>query len=439
MRVSRPMPLNRWGWGKGHATTYTLHAHMRTFWLIYCGFKHQLNNKIMIDDNTIRRINDAVNILDVISDFKPDISKAGVNYQCLCPFHNDRHKGSFTISPKKNMCYCFSCEKGGDAVYYLMEGQGMSYPDALRYLGQKYGIEVEGSEKFKKVPKAKPRDYQIQVDNLPVFTLPLSMYERSTKHLSDDVLVRWLYEHKWDAVQHERIDKVLRAYRVGTMTTDHNEQFTIFWYSDETGNLCTGKMIRYKYNGHRMKKGNGITYVSDWIHAWLYRSPVSTYYDRDRVDWKRTYFGMHLVDRCPNATINIVESEKTALIMSIAYGDAAHTLWLACGSKTNLTRDKLLPLIERHRYIVLYPDRDAVEAWRDTAQSIGYGRMTVNSDPVLKWWREGDGPKADIADVVLRMIDGSPDWQPKSIGDIINKNPNIRKLIDRLDLKPIDP
>lgn len=393
----------------------------------------------MIDDRTIERINAAVNIVDVIRDFEPHIQKSGVSYKCLCPFHNDRHVGSFTINPKKNMCYCFSCEKGGDTVYYLMEAQGMSYPDALRYLGRKYGIEVEGSEKFKDIPKAKPRDYAIQANNLPVFKLPLSMYERSTKGLDQDTLVKWLYNHKWDDAQLPRIPKVLAAYRVGTMTTTHNENLTIFWYSDEDGNLCTGKMIRYKYNGHRMKKENGITYTSDWIHAWLYRSPVSTFYDRDKVDWKRTYFGMHLVDRCPQATINIVESEKTALIMSIAYGDPAHTLWLACGSKTNLTRERLRPLIERHRYIVLYPDRDAVEAWKDTAQAIGYGRLTVNSDPVLKWWREGDGEKADIADIILRMTDGVADWQPKSIGQMMQENPNIKTLMDKLDLKPVEP
>lgn len=390
----------------------------------------------MIDDRTIARINDAVNIVDVISDFEPDISKAGVNYQCLCPFHNDRHKGSFTISPKKNMCYCFSCEKGGDAVYYLMEGQGMSYPDALRYLGQKYGIEVEGSEKFKTVPKAKPRDYQIQVDNLPVFTLPLSMYERSTKNIHMDTLVQWLFHHKWDGIQYNRIEDALKEYRIGTMTASHGEKFTIFWYSDENGNLCTGKMIRYLYNGHRMKPTSPSDYTSDWIHAWLYRSPKSTYYDREKVDWKRTYFGMHLIDKYPNATINIVESEKTALIMSIAYGNHYMDLWIACGSKTNLTREKLRPLIDRHRYIVLYPDRDAVDDWKDTARAIGYGRMTVNSDPVKKWWMECDGEKADIADVVLRMIDGE-DWKQPTLGDVVQDHPAIKKLMDKLDLKPI--
>ena len=81
----------------------------------------------MIDDLTIRKINDAVNILDVISDFEPNIRKKGMNYECLCPFHADKTLGSFSINPRKNICYCFSCEHGGDAVYYLM-------PAAFLYL-----------------------------------------------------------------------------------------------------------------------------------------------------------------------------------------------------------------------------------------------------------------------------------------------------------------
>lgn len=385
----------------------------------------------MIDEKTIQRINDAVNIVDVIKDFEPNVRKVGTGYQCLCPFHPDKNVGSFTISPRKNMCYCFSCEKGGDAVYYLMEGQGMSYPDALRYLGHKYDIEVEGMEKFKDKPKSKPRDYQLQTEALPVFVLPMSMYERSTKGLYNDVLVRWIYQHHWDASQRGRIANVLAAYHIGTATTKNNEQFTIFWYLDESGNLCTGKMIRYKYNGHRMKKEDGVKNATDWIHAWLFRSDASPQYDREKNDWKRTYFGMHMIDKVPDATINIVESEKTAVIMAIAYGNPQRDLWIACGSKTNLTREKLKPLIDRQRDIVLYPDRDGVEAWKDTADAIGYDRLRVNDEPVTSWWRPEDGEKADIADVVLRMTDkGRP---LLSIGD----ESKIKMLIERLDLEEV--
>ena len=384
-----------------------------------------------IDERTIGRIMSAVNIVDVIRDFEPNLRKSGTGYSCLCPFHDDRHVGSFSVSPSKNMCYCFSCEKGGDAVYYLMEAQGMSYPDAIRWLGRKYGIEVEGSEKFANVRPGKPREYQLPAD-LPTFTLPMSMYERSTKGLDGDVLVRWLRSHLWDASQRSRIDDVLKAYHLGTATTKKNEQFTIFWYLNELGELCTGKMIRYKYNGKRMKKEDGVQNATDWVHAWLYRSPVSTAYDREKVDWKRTYFGMHLVPMYPMATVNIVESEKTAVIMAIAYGNRPDSIWVACGSKTNITHRRLAPLIRAGRNIVLYPDRDAVDEWKAAADAIGYRHLSVNDEPVTKWWRPEDGEKADIADIVLRMTDKGNPYM--TVGD----SPALQKMKERLDLEVVE-
>lgn len=379
----------------------------------------------MISQQTIDKIMNAVDIVDVISDFR-ELRKSGKQWVCLCPFHADTQVGSFGINRKKGICYCFSCEKGGDAVYYLMEAEGMSYPDALRYLGKKYGIEVEGSEKFNYVKPSKPRDWSLQPQSLPVFTLPMTMYERSAKHIDDDVLVKFIRGLNWDAAQRSRIDSVLSDYHVGTATTKMNEQYTVFWYCDEEGRLCTGKMIRYKYNGHRMKESDGIKNGTDWIHAWLYRSKVSTFYDRDKVDWKRTYYGMDLVRKYPNSTVNIVESEKTAVIMSIAYGSPDKQVWMACGSKSNLTRERLQPLIDRNKSVVLYPDRDGVGDWEDTCKDIGYKHMTVNSDPVMKWWRQEDGPKADIADVVLRLI--SKPFQ---------QNPVVKKMIEKLNLETI--
>ena len=389
----------------------------------------------MIDQRTIEKINDAVNILDVIRDFEPHVTKAGHDWKCLCPFHADRNTGSFFISTKKNMCYCFSCEKGGDAVYYLMEGQGMSYLDAIRYLGQKYSIEVEGSEKYRNIPKAKPRDYQLQTVRLPVMELPMSMYVRSASNINNDVLVKWLRTLNWDDSQRARIDDVLRAYRVGTATTKRNEQYTVFWYLDDQGKLRTGKMIRYKYNGKRMKREDGIMNGTDWVHAWLYRSEACPSYDRDKVDWMRTYFGVQLVDRYPDATINIVESEKTAIIMSIAYGAPQLRLWLACGSKGNLNPERLRPLMERKRRIVLYPDRDGVQEWTATANAIGYEHLSVFDDPMTKWWREEDGDKADIADVVLRMIQEHP---AKRVETMEERNPCVKTLIEKCNLEVID-
>ena len=98
----------------------------------------------MIDQPTIDRILDAAQIVDVVSDFVT-LRKRGVNYVGLCPFHDDKTP-SFYVSPAKGLCKCFACGKGGNVVHFIMEHEQMSYPEALKYLAKKYGIEVKERE-----------------------------------------------------------------------------------------------------------------------------------------------------------------------------------------------------------------------------------------------------------------------------------------------------
>ena len=98
----------------------------------------------MIDQPTIDRILDAAQIVDIVSDFVT-LRKRGVNYVGLCPFHDDKTP-SFYVSPSKGLCKCFSCGKGGNEVHFIMEHEQMSYPEALKYLAKKYGIEIKERE-----------------------------------------------------------------------------------------------------------------------------------------------------------------------------------------------------------------------------------------------------------------------------------------------------
>ena len=98
----------------------------------------------MIDRITTDKIMEAAQIVDVVSDFVT-LRKSGANYKGLCPFHDDRTP-SFIVSPAKNYCKCFACGKGGNPVGFIMEHEQLSYPDALRYLARKYGIQIEERE-----------------------------------------------------------------------------------------------------------------------------------------------------------------------------------------------------------------------------------------------------------------------------------------------------
>lgn len=93
-----------------------------------------------IDRETVQRILDSADIVDVVSDFV-SLKRRGANYIGLCPFHNERTP-SFSVSKAKGICKCFSCGKGGSPVNFIMEIEQLSYQEALRYLAKKYNIEI---------------------------------------------------------------------------------------------------------------------------------------------------------------------------------------------------------------------------------------------------------------------------------------------------------
>ena len=98
----------------------------------------------MIDRATVDKIMDAVNIVDVVGEFV-SLRKSGVNYKGLCPFHDDKTP-SFMVSPARQICKCFSCGEGGNAINFLMKHEQITYPEALRWLAKKYNIEIQERE-----------------------------------------------------------------------------------------------------------------------------------------------------------------------------------------------------------------------------------------------------------------------------------------------------
>ena len=97
-----------------------------------------------IDQDTVNRIIDAADIVEVVSDFVK-LRRSGANYKGLCPFHNERTP-SFSVNQARNICKCFSCGKGGSPVNFIMEHEQMSFQEALRYLARKYNIEIVEKE-----------------------------------------------------------------------------------------------------------------------------------------------------------------------------------------------------------------------------------------------------------------------------------------------------
>jgi hypothetical protein len=97
-----------------------------------------------------------------------------------------------------------------------------------------------------------------------------------------------------------------------------------------------------------------------------------------------------------------------------------------------LSAERLKPITSQGRQIVLFPDRDGVDKWRAKAEQLGYRKLVLDCIPVQKWWRPEDGDKADIADVVVRILN---ERKPMTdIDEVKATMPQAAQLIDKLNL-----
>ena len=394
-----------------------------------------------IERYIIDKILEAADIVEVVGDFVT-LKKKGVRYTGLCPFHKDRHDGNFIVHPVKQCYKCFTCGAKGGVVDFLMNHEKLSYPDAIRYLGKKYNIETDMQDFNYTPPPPRPAPPPLDLLVLPKHLMAGTLMDEA---LDKDNLVAWIRTGiRWDAVQRKRIEEMLGMYCVGHGRNGH----TIFWQLDEQGRLRTGKMMKYKPDGHRDKTAS---WSFDWIHATLSRHwdaerqemtdeppyPFPHLYDPSKQEARITFFGMHLLNKWKRKdveqTVCIVESEKTALLMAIAYGNHAKQVWIACGGLEMLTRERLQPIIDQRRRIILYPDRDGIEKWNVKAEQLHYDRLTIDTRPVTEWWKPQDDEKADIADVVIRMINESESLT--SIKAVEESMPKAKPLIEKFNLE----
>lgn len=334
-------------------------------------------------DYIIQRIKDAARITDVIGAFYP-LHRSGKEYTCLCPFHDDSHLGSFKISPSKNLYKCFACGAGGDSVDFLMRLEGLSFPDAIRWLGRMYGIDADdGGYVAPSNAGIKPQARPLPP---PLPTLYLEDHLVSTTEKStDNALCNHLRQLPWSPGQSARLETTLKDYHIGTWCDGH----IVFWQLDEGGNARTGKLMWYGPDGHRDKQRHGSV---GWVHSRIG-------YDDKNFEVRQVLFGLHLMRRYPQAEVHIVESEKTALYCAIFFGQPERHIWMATGGKENLTAARLQPLMNAHRTIAIHPDRDAQEQWSQSCQQLGYNRAYVNN-LMERFWQPADGEKADLADVL---------------------------------------
>ena len=348
-----------------------------------------------IPDNVVKRITDMARIEDVVGDFV-DLRKAGVNLTGLCPFHDDKHAGNFivrpsTVSEKRggNTYRCFVCDAKGGPVQFLMAHERLSFPDAIRWLGKKYNEPVDEIPLNYTPPPPRPLP-----PPLPLLEIPRSYVKRTMDIATwGEVTFRtWYMSLPWNTEQLARARETLWLYCVGGWKDGR----VVFWQIDHNGIPRAAKLMKYLPDGHRDK-----TQHPGWIYN---QDGCRQQLDPEHHEIIKPLFGSHLLSSHPKAVVNIVESEKTAIIMANYYGDPDTQLWLACGGLKHLQLDSLQPLIDQGRTIWLWPDKDGREAWQEVADKLGYDYCRVYTHFFDTCWREEDGDKADVADIAIRMM-----------------------------------
>ena len=261
-----------------------------------------------------------------------------------------------------------------------------------------------------------------QLQTQSIGTIPFSYVERSASYQSN--FVRFLCEF----LTTEQISSIGDKYAIGA--TKNKEIF--FWQIDINGKVRTGKIMQYNpETGKRIKHESG---AIDWIHNKLKKSGTLP----EDYNLQQCFFGEHLLSIYPDATVCIVESEKSALISSTLLPDE---IWLASGGLSNLSIEKCKVL--KNRTVILYPDLNGYDKWLDKAIQIeNQCDCNISVSTLLEdiSTPEAKAKGLDIADYMIEELknkknskQSNPRFTPE-LESMTEANPALLLLINKLDL-----
>ena len=183
----------------------------------------------MISQQTIQEIQSRIDMLDVVGNFVK-LKRRGTNYLGLCPFHNEKTP-SFTVSPSKEIYKCFGCGKSGNAIGFVMEHEKFTYPEALKWLANRYNIEIEETES--------------------------SPEYKEQQQVSDSLHILNQFAVKYFAVQLKETEEgqtnALSYLKERGFNDDIIEKFQI-GYCPESGEAFTREALKQQYSGDLLKK-----------------------------------------------------------------------------------------------------------------------------------------------------------------------------------------
>lgn len=141
------------------------------------------NMTTYINNEDIERVKESIDIVDLVSDYL-ELKKSGANYVGLCPFHGEKTP-SFTVSDSKQFYHCFGCGVSGDGISFIMKRENLDFPDAIRFLADKLGIQLEESQVDPEYLSEKERAYEINRDAARFFFNNLGQNKKALDYFKE--------------------------------------------------------------------------------------------------------------------------------------------------------------------------------------------------------------------------------------------------------------
>lgn len=364
----------------------------------------------------IEYIKEHVELPDIVAEDRT-LHRSGTGYTCLCPFHSERTASFHIYPPDSNTPYwhyhCFGCGKTGDVISYVMERDKMDFKGAVKKLAENINFHVTD-----KIPVKAERVQQepLKCPSKPYYMNLIKVLEERESDKSD--FCQFLHT----IFTEEQVKEVVSRYHLGVTWDGH----VIFWEIDSRGFIRSGKIMRYDTaTGHRLK--NGDKDKPDWVHSRLlsslkwHHADVSDIFRQigskkniqpDKWKLNQVLFGEHLLrDASNDIPVGIVESEKTAVIMSVV---RPSMIWLSCGGYSSLrtcltgSHDILLG-----RRIVLFADKtkgiNFYDGWEQVASQFDDLHLSVTD--MMEHTSLPAG--SDIADIFIAARQQQRQEQPQ--------------------------
>ncbi len=326
-----------------------------------------------------------VDIVSIAERLGMNLVRSGRFQRALCPWHDDT-KPSLVLGGKGNFCKCFACGNGSDNIGLVMQKNGMGFIEARQWIAEQYGIESpspKSSPSMGRTSREEKTSLPIREENLALVDFGLTL---ASAYVSvDNSFSRCMAQ----VFPPDVVDRVTSMYYLGQWEESGNEDDVLFPSIDQNWVVRDMKIQHYCTDPQS----------PDFFHCdkrhimWLggLKTIAPKIPANSRID-RNCLFGEHLLTMHPSADVVLVESPKNACLGAAIRPDM---VWVATGNKTMLKRDILLAL--RNRRVIVIPDRDAHEEWKqalDTMQDIA----TFHVSDVLKDMKE---EKGDIGDYIL--------------------------------------